>query len=47
MLYPEPGILRILVDSGYLMAALGVLSREHPQAALHLLLDSLKEEDDA
>lgn len=43
MLYPQPGALRVLVDSGYLMAALGTLSREHPQAALALLSDSLKE----
>jgi len=44
MLYPKPGALRVLSDRRYLMAALGVLSREHPQAALHLMLDSLREE---
>ena len=44
MLYPKPGALRVLSDRRYLMAALGVLSREHPQAALHMLLDSLAEE---
>ena len=44
MLYPKPGALRVLSDRHYLMAALGTLSREHPQAALHLMLDSLREE---
>ncbi|NLW20386.1 MAG: DNA mismatch repair protein MutL [Clostridiales bacterium] len=43
MLYPPPGHLRLLVDEMYLMAVLGVLSREHPEAALSLLKDSLRE----
>lgn len=45
MLYPEPGALRILSDRNYLLAALGVLSRGFPEAALNLMLDSLKEEE--
>ncbi|NLM85879.1 MAG: DNA mismatch repair protein MutL [Clostridiales bacterium] len=44
MLYPAPGTLIVLTDSHYLLAALGVLSREYPQAALTLMQDSLKEE---
>ena len=44
MLFPAPGKLRLLVDSSYLMAPLGVLSRDWPEAALTLLLQSLKEE---
>ncbi|MGI6695673.1 MAG: glutamate mutase L [Christensenellales bacterium] len=44
MLYPAPGKMRVLVDQGYLMASLGVLSRRHPAAALTLLRQSLREE---
>src|SRR5690606_38273047 len=44
MLYPAPGALRVLSDTGYLMAALGTLSREYPEAALTLLKNSLREE---
>lgn len=44
MLYPAPGAMRVLCDTRYLMAPLGVLSRDWPEAALTLLLDSLKEE---
>jgi len=44
MLYPPPGVLRVLTDSRYLMAALGVLSRRWPEAAKHLMLESLQEE---
>ncbi len=44
LLYPPPGALRVLVDSQYLLAALGVLSRKWPEAALQLMLASLKEE---
>lgn len=45
MLYPAPGALRVLSDTGYLMAALGTLSREYPEAALTLLRSSLREEN--
>jgi len=45
MLYPPPGVMRVLVDRYYLMASLGVLSRGHPGAALMLLRQSLKEEE--
>ena len=44
MLYPPPGAMRVLTDSHYLMASLGVLSRRHPEAALALMQQSLKEE---
>ncbi len=44
MLYPAPGKMRVLVDEHYLMASLGVLSRRHPEAALELMRQSLKEE---
>ncbi len=44
MLYPAPGTLRVLTDSQYLMAALGTLSRRWPEAALRMMLGSLKEE---
>lgn len=41
MLYPMPGESRVLYDSDYIMASLGVLSRGRPQAALALLKRSL------
>lgn len=44
MLYPLPGSLRVLRDRFYLMAPLGILSRDWPDAALALLMESLKEE---
>jgi len=33
MLYPKPGTMQILEDSRYIMAAIGVLSRDFPEAA--------------
>lgn len=36
-----PTEVRILIDNHYIMASLGVLSKEYPEAALALLLDSL------
>ena len=44
MLYPKPGTLRVMTDWHYLMAALGTLSGEYPEAALTLLKNSLREE---
>jgi hypothetical protein len=44
MLYPTPGSLTVLRDCQYLMAPLGVLSRDWPTASLELLLESLREE---
>ena len=44
MLYPPPGSMTVQVDSQYLMASLGVLSRKHEAAALKLLMNSLKKE---
>ncbi len=42
MLYPQPGSMDILVDNDYIMASLGVLSRQYPDAALKLLKRSLE-----
>ncbi len=39
-LLPRPGEMDIVVDSHYIMASLGVLSRKHPQAALELMRQS-------
>jgi uncharacterized protein (TIGR01319 family) len=44
LLYPKPGEMRVLTDSHYLLAALGTLSCVWPEAALQLMLSSLKEE---
>ena len=41
MLLPKPGQCRLLFDNDYIMAALGVLSREYPAAALALMKRSL------
>lgn len=43
-LLPQEGV-RAYIDEDYIMASLGVLSMEHPRAALKLLLRSLKIED--
>lgn len=43
MLYPKPGVMRVLLDAPYLMAALGVLSRAFPEAATQLLKECLVE----
>lgn len=45
MLYPRPETMQVYTDRDYLMAALGVLSRGHREAALALLTQSLKKED--
>ena len=45
MLYPAPGSLQVLTDIHYLMAALGTLSRVHPEAALQLLSQCLVKEE--
>ncbi|MDR1541925.1 MAG: glutamate mutase L [Clostridiales bacterium] len=41
MLYPRPGVIRILEDRDYIMASLGVMSLKHPEAAIKLMLKSL------
>lgn len=43
MLYPKPGRLKLLYDNHYIMASLGVLSKEYPDAALNLLKQSIDE----
>jgi uncharacterized protein (TIGR01319 family) len=42
MLFPKPGQLKVLTDSKYIMASLGVLSREYPQEARKLLQKYIK-----
>ncbi len=41
MLYPKPSILKLLFDDHYIMASLGVLSKQFPEAALLLMKQSL------
>lgn len=41
MLYPKRSILKLLYDSDYIMASLGVLSKQFPEAALNLMKQSL------
>ncbi len=41
MLYPKPGEMKLLFDAGYIMASLGVLSKEWPQEALALMKRSM------
>ena len=41
MLFPKPSILRLLYDDHYIMASLGVLSKQFPEAALLLMKQSL------
>ncbi len=41
MLFPNPGALDLRFDDHYTMAALGVLSKRHPRAALRLMQQSL------
>ena len=43
MLYPKPCRLKLLYDNHYIMASLGVLSKEYPDAALNLLKQSIDE----
>ncbi|MBO4848392.1 MAG: glutamate mutase L [Clostridia bacterium] len=41
MLFPKPSVLELLYDSDYIMASLGVLSKQYPEAALSLMKQSL------
>lgn len=41
MLFPKPHETKLLFDKHYIMASLGVLSREYPTAALMLMKESL------
>jgi len=41
MLYPLPGKMEILVDNDYIMASLGVLSKQFPEAAVKLMKRSM------
>lgn len=41
MLYPKPSVLKLLYDNHYIMASLGVLSKQYPEAALSLMRQSL------
>ena len=41
MLYPKPSVMNLLYDDHYIMASLGVLSKQFPEAALSLMKQSL------
>lgn len=41
LLYPKPGAMRVVQDTDYIMASVGVLSLEYPQDALLLMKQSL------
>lgn len=41
-LLPSPGVLKLLFDHDYIMASVGVLSKEDPESALLLLKESLR-----
>lgn len=41
MLYPEPGKMDVLVDNDYIMASLGVLGKQYPEAAVKLMKRSM------
>jgi uncharacterized protein (TIGR01319 family) len=41
MLFPKPNVLKLLYDNDYIMASLGVLSKQYPEAALSLMKQSL------
>lgn len=41
MLFPKPKVLKLLYDNDYIMASLGVLSKQYPEAALRLMKNSL------
>ncbi|MBO4563352.1 MAG: glutamate mutase L [Clostridia bacterium] len=41
MLFPKPSVLKLLYDDHYIMASLGVLSKQYPEAALLLMKQSL------
>lgn len=41
MLFPKPNVLKLLYDNDYIMASLGVLSKQYPETALSLMKQSL------
>ena len=41
-LLPSPGTVKILFDNDYIMASIGVLSKEDPESALRLLKESIQ-----
>ena len=41
-LLPSPGIVKLLFDHDYIMASIGVLSKEDPESALRLLKESIQ-----
>ncbi len=41
MLFPKPGTVRLLFDRDYIMASLGVLGKQYPEAAMLLMKQSL------
>ncbi len=41
-LLPSPGTIRTLFDNDYIMASVGVLSKEDPESALRLLKESIR-----
>ena len=41
-LLPTPGTAKVLFDSDYIMASVGVLSKEDPESALRLLKESIR-----
>ena len=41
-LFPSPGTVRTLVDHDYIMASLGVLSKEDPESAIRLMKESIR-----
>ena len=41
MLFPKPGVVKLLYDRDYIMASLGVLSKQYPKAAQALMLASI------
>ena len=41
-LLPSPGVVKLLFDHDYIMASVGVLSKEDPESALALLKESLR-----
>lgn len=41
-LFPSPGTVRTLIDHDYIMASLGVLSKEDPESAIRLMKESIR-----
>ncbi|MBR3382193.1 MAG: glutamate mutase L [Clostridia bacterium] len=41
LLYPKPSVMKLLYDNHYIMASLGVLSKQYPETALLLMKQSL------